>query len=136
MVPAGGSRHPASAETVAAKMHSLKLVGKEVFKHAVRRMVGAVKECLAKSGLSEHQIGWLIPHQANDRIMEALAKSFEIPDDRIYKTVHKYGNTSASSVVIALDELVHTQKLHAGEHLLMGAFGGGLTWGATLLTKM
>ncbi len=136
MVPAGGSRHPASAETVAAKMHSLKLVGKEVFKHAVRRMVGAVKECLAKSGLSEHQIGWLIPHQANDRIMEALAKSFEIPDDRIYKTVHKYGNTSASSVVIALDELVHTQKLHAGEHLLMVAFGGGLTWGATLLTKM
>jgi len=136
IVPGGGARHPATAETVAQNMHTLKLMGKEVFKHAVRRMNGAVKECLAKAGLSEQQIGWLIPHQANDRIMEALSKSFEIPDERVYKTVHKYGNTSASSVVIALDELVREKKLHGGEHLLLVAFGGGLTWGAALLTKM
>src|SRR5262249_12532840 len=136
VIPAGGSHQPASESTVATKMHTLKLVGKEVFKHAVRRMGAAAKECLGKAGLTERQIGWFIPHQANDRIMEALAKNFEIPDEKIYKTVHKYGNTSASSVVIALSELVQTQKLHAGEHLLMVAFGGGLTWGAALLTKI
>lgn len=136
LVPGGGAKHPATAETVEKNMHKLRLVGKEVFKHAVRRMSAAVKECLAGAGLNEHQIGWLIPHQANDRIMEALSKSFEIPDDRVYKTVQKYGNTSASSIAIALDELLREKKLHSGEHLVLVAFGGGLTWGAALLTKM
>ena len=99
-------------------------------------MNATIKECLAEAGLSTHQIGWLIPHQANDRILDALAKTFEIPEERVYKTVHKYGNTSASSVGIALDELVREKSLHSGEHLLLVAFGGGLTWGAALLTKM
>lgn len=136
IIPGGGAQNPATAETVEKNMHTLKLMGKEVFKHAVRRMSGAVKECLAQAGVSQQQVSWLVPHQANDRIMEALSKSFEIPDDRVYKTVHKYGNTSASSVVIALDELMRGKKLQAGEHLLLVAFGAGLTWGSCLLTKM
>jgi 3-oxoacyl-[acyl-carrier-protein] synthase III len=135
MVPGGGSQCPASAESVSAGKHTFKMQGKEVFKHAVRRMCQAAEECLEKAKLKESDISWIIPHQANLRIMEAISKAFHQSDERVYKTVHKYGNTSASSIGIALDELVAEQTMKAGEHLLLVAFGAGLTWGAAILTK-
>lgn len=133
-VPAGGSRRPASAETVSTDLHFLKMEGKEVFKHAVRRMESASKKCLDRAGLTEGEISWFIPHQANMRIIEAIAKRFEIPKERVFLTIHKYGNTSASSVGIALDELVREHGLSSGENILLTAFGSGLTWGASVLT--
>ncbi len=136
MLPAGGCRNPASNETVASKQHYISMEGKEVFKHAVRRMESAAKECLEKAEMSEDQIDWLIPHQANERIIDAIAKRFAIDESKVYKTVHKYGNTSASAVAIALDELIHDKEIKTGENMLLVAFGAGFTWGATILTKL
>lgn len=135
-IPAGGSRYPASQETVSQGLHYFKMSGHEVFKHAVRRMTAAARECLEKAGLDESQVSWLIPHQANKRIIDAIAKHFNIAEERVYKTVHKYGNTSASSIAIALDELQEEYMFKEGEHLLLTAFGGGLTWGASVLSKV
>jgi 3-oxoacyl-[acyl-carrier-protein] synthase III len=134
VLPAGGARMPASAETVSNDLHYLKMGGKEVFKHAVRRMEIACKQCLERAGLEENQISWLIPHQANIRIIEALAKRFQVPVERVFVTIHKYGNTSASSIGIALDELLKEHSLANGENLLLTAFGAGLTWGSSILT--
>jgi 3-oxoacyl-[acyl-carrier-protein] synthase-3 len=132
--PGGGSRAPATAETVSSKQHYIKMTGNEVFKHAVRRMESACKECMDAAGVSEKEISWLVPHQANVRIIDAMGKRFEhLPPDRIYKTLHKYGNTSASSVGIALDELLKSHLLKPGQQVLLTAFGSGLTWGAALL---
>lgn len=134
LLPAGGSRFPASQETVAERKHYIKMAGNEVFKHAVRRMEAACKQCLETAGLQEQDISWLIPHQANLRIIDAIAKRFEhLPAERIYKTVHKYGNTSASSVGIALDELWRESAFQQEERILLTAFGSGLTWGAAIL---
>jgi 3-oxoacyl-[acyl-carrier-protein] synthase III len=135
ILPAGGSRRPASAETVCENLHYLKMEGKEVFKHAVRRMEMASKQCLDRAGLSENEISWLVPHQANMRIIEALAKRFAVPMERVYLTIHKYGNTSASSIGIALDELLRNTQVKNGENILLFAFGAGLTWGASVLTQ-
>lgn len=134
-MPAGGSRLPASMETVAGKKHYIEMEGKEVFKHAVRRMEMASLECLKAAGLEGDQISWLIPHQANIRIIESIARRFDVPMERVYVTIHKYGNTSASSVGIALHELLNEKEIKKGEHLLLTAFGAGLTWGAAVLTK-
>lgn len=134
VLPAGGSRKPASKETVEAGEHYIKMAGNEVFKHAVRRMEAACKECLDAAGVSEMEISWLIPHQANLRIIDAIAKRFEhLPSERIFKTVQKYGNTSASSVGIALDELLKEHDVKKQERILLTAFGSGLTWGAAVL---
>ncbi len=134
IMPAGGCRKPATSETVANGGHFIKMSGNEVFKHAVRRMETACKECLEAAGLTETEITWLIPHQANMRIIDAIAKRFEhLPPERIFKTVQKYGNTSASSVGIALDELLKAGTLNQGEKILLTAFGAGLTWGASVL---
>lgn len=135
-IPAGGSRNPATKETVEQKMHFFQMSGNEVFKHAVRRMSAAARECLAKAGLEEADVSWLVPHQANKRIIDAIAKKFNISESKVYQTVHKYGNTSASSIGIALHELMQEQEFEEGEHLLLTAFGGGLTWGAAVLTKI
>lgn len=136
LMPAGGCRAPASETTVANGDHYIKMSGNEVFKHAVRRMETACKECLDQAGLNETEISWLIPHQANMRIIDAIGKRFEhLPLERIFKTVHKYGNTSASSVGIALDELLKSGPMKKGEKILLTAFGAGLTWGAGVLSK-
>lgn len=135
-IPAGGSRQPASHETVDQRLHYFTMNGNEVFKHAVRRMSAASRECLTKAGLNETDVMWVVPHQANKRIIDAIAKNFNLPDEKVYQTIHKYGNTSASSIVIALDELTREHYLKEGEHILLTAFGGGLTWGATILTKI
>lgn len=136
IVPGGGTRNPPSHEMIDSNLHTIKMVGKEVFKHAVRRMCAAAKECLDKAGLKEDQIEWLVPHQANLRIIDAVSKQFNLPDEKVFKTVHKYGNTSASSIAIALDELLKQEKPAEGSHILLVAFGAGLTWGASILTKI
>jgi 3-oxoacyl-[acyl-carrier-protein] synthase-3 len=133
-MPSGGCRSPASEETVALGGHFIKMSGNEVFKYAVRRMESACKECLEALHLQELEISWVIPHQANSRIIDAIAKRFEhLPEERVFKTVHKYGNTSASSVGIALDELLRNHPVKAKEKLLLTAFGSGITWGAAVL---
>ena len=136
-LPAGGSFLPATAETVKNKQHYIQMSGNETFKHAVRRMEMASKECLAALKMKESQVDWLIPHQANLRIIEAIAKRFKhLPKEHVYKEgVVKYGNTSACSVGIALDELEKSGRVRAKENLLFTAFGAGLTWGAALITK-
>ncbi len=134
MVPGGGCRQPATADSVANSQHYIKMAGNEVFKHAVRRMESASKECLEAAQVNEKEIAWVIPHQANIRIIDAMAKRFEhLPPERVFKTVHKYGNTSASSVGIALDELLRAEMTKSGEKILLTAFGAGLTWGAAVL---
>jgi len=131
--PAGGSRNPATRETVDQRMHFITMEGKEVFKHAVRRMEASSRECIEKAGLTEDQISWLIPHQANVRIIDAIAKRFHVDPERVYMTVQKYGNTSSSTVAIALDELLGEKQLSKGENILLTAFGAGLTWGSMVL---
>ena len=135
-IPGGGSRKPASDKTVREREHFVKMEGKEVYKHAVRRMTGAIETCLDQSSLKETDISWLIPHQANRRIIESIAGNFNIPPDKIYMTLHKYGNTSGSSVGIALTELTQESPSRPGDHLLLVAFGAGLTWGALILTQL
>ncbi len=134
-IPAGGSRNPASSDTHEARQHYMKMEGKEVFKHAVRRMEMSAKECLDAAGVLEQDIAWLIPHQANIRIIEAISKRFNIPWERTLRTIHKYGNTSSATIPIALAELDEQNAPQKGEHILLTAFGAGLTWGSSLLTK-
>lgn len=135
VIPAGGCRLVASSETVQNGHHYIKMSGNEVFKHAVRRMEGACRECLDDASLQERDISYLIPHQANLRIIDAIGKRFEhLPQDRIFKTIQKYGNTSSSSIAIALDELLKSNKVSPGERILLTAFGSGFTWGAAILT--
>lgn len=134
IMPAGGSKRPSCQETVDARLHYIKMDGKETFKHAVRRMEASSKECLEKAGLSAEAISWLIPHQANLRIIDAIAKRFAIPSERVFITVDKYGNTSSSSIGIAFDELLKEKSFKVGDHILLTAFGAGLTWGSAVLT--
>lgn len=136
IVPAGGAKNPASLETLKAKEHYFRMEGKEVFKHAVRRMEQVSKECLTKANLTEDDIQWIIPHQANSRIIDALGKYFSNKNIKVCRTVHKYGNTSASSVGIALDELISENSLRETDKILLVAFGVGFTWGATILSKI
>ncbi|PCI78161.1 3-oxoacyl-ACP synthase [Candidatus Aerophobetes bacterium] len=135
ILPAGGSKNPATIETVKNKEHFIKMKGKELFKYAVRMMEDAVKKSLEKVGLTEEDISYLVPHQANIRIIDALARRFKIGAEKIYLTIHKYGNTSASSVGIALDELCVEKELKEGDNVVLCAFGAGLTAGAVVLTK-
>jgi 3-oxoacyl-[acyl-carrier-protein] synthase III len=135
ILPAGGCREPTSLETVQNKKHYISMEGKEVFKHAVRRMENAAKECIEKAEINEGDINWFIPHQANERIIDAIAKRFNIDENKVYKTVHKYGNTSASSVAIALDELLKHKHIAKNDNMLLVAFGAGFTWGACILSK-
>jgi len=119
---------------VDADLHYIKMNGNEVFKHAVRRMEAACKETLEKANIPEESVGWLVPHQANIRIIEALAKRFGVPMEKVYITLHKYGNTSASSCGIALDEFLAEKSPKIDEPILLTAFGAGLTWGAGVIT--
>ncbi len=135
ILPGGGSRIPPSEQSLKDKQHFLKMEGREVFKHAVRLMEVAARQCLESFNLKGSDLAWLVPHQANIRIISAIAKRFGLKDENVHKTVHKYGNTSASGVAIALDELVQDKKVAKGENVLLVAFGAGLTWGASLLTQ-
>ncbi len=109
------------------------MTGNEVFKHAVKALDGVVEETLEANGLDRHEIDWLIPHQANLRIIEATAKRLEMPMDRVVVTVDRHGNTSSGSVPLALDEAVRSGRIERGQLVLLEAFGGGFTWGSALL---
>jgi len=109
------------------------MAGSDVFKHAVKALDSVVDEALEANGIDKAQLDWLIPHQANLRIIEATAKRLAMPMDRVVLTVHKHGNTSAASVPLALDEAVRSGKVQRGQLVLMEAFGGGFTWGSALM---
>jgi 3-oxoacyl-[acyl-carrier-protein] synthase-3 len=109
------------------------MAGSDVFKYAVKALDSVVDEALEANGIDKTQLDWLIPHQANLRIIEATAKRLAMPMDRVVLTVHKHGNTSAASVPLALDEAVRSGKVQRGQLVLMEAFGGGFTWGSALM---
>lgn len=109
------------------------MTGNEVFKHAVKALDAVVDEALMANGLDRRAIDWLVPHQANLRIIEATAKRLEMPMDRVVVTVDRHGNTSSGSVPLALDEAVRSGRIQRGQLLLLEAFGGGFTWGSALL---
>ncbi|MEG8102714.1 3-oxoacyl-[acyl-carrier-protein] synthase III C-terminal domain-containing protein, partial [Xanthomonas hortorum] len=111
----------------------LLMKGSEVFKYAVKALDSVVDETLAANGLGKGDLDWLIPHQANMRIIEATAKRLELPMDQVVVTVDRHGNTSSASVPLALDEAVRSGRVQRGQLLLLEAFGGGFTWGSALL---
>ncbi len=132
-IPAGGSRLPASAETIQNHQHYIKMSGNEVFKVAVRILGESVNQALQKCSLKPEDLSLVIPHQANIRIIEASARRLNIPLDKFYVNIDKYGNTSAASVPMALDEAVRTGRVKSGDLLALVAFGGGFTWGANII---
>ena len=132
-MPGGGCRQPATVDSVNERIHFLKMEGKEVFKNAVNAMTGAAKEVLERSGVGIEDIKCIIPHQANQRIISAVGERLGTKDDQVFVNLHKYGNTSAASVAVALDEAVSTGHVKRGDLILIIAFGAGLTWGATVL---
>ncbi|MBN1149936.1 ketoacyl-ACP synthase III [candidate division WOR-3 bacterium] len=132
-MPAGGSRYPASEETVKNKMHYLKMQGNETYKHAVTKMGNVAIEVLKLAGITGKEVDIFIPHQANYRIMESTALRAGVAVEKVYVTIHKYGNMSAATIPVALDEAVRENKIKPGDVVLLDAFGGGLTWGATVL---
>jgi len=132
-IPAGGSAVPASVESVQNRDHFLKMNGKEVFKLAVRAMGNAGLSILSEHNVDPSQLKCLIPHQANIRIIDALARSLEISMDTIFVNIQKYGNTSAASIPIALDEAKIERNFQRGDHILLVAFGAGLTWAACVI---
>jgi 3-oxoacyl-[acyl-carrier-protein] synthase-3 len=107
--------------------------GREVFKHAVGRMVEAATAALGKAGKIPGDLRWIIPHQANLRIIDAVAKRVNLPNERVFRNVHKFGNMSAATTIVALDEIVSGGHLQRGELVELIAFGAGLTWGAAVL---
>jgi len=132
-IPKGGSTAPATAESIAAGDHFIKMKGKELFKLAVRAMAESTRDILAKNGLTPDDISLIIPHQANLRIIEAVAKLLQLPLDRFFVNVDRYGNTSAASIPIAIDEARRNGRIRAGDITLLVAFGAGLTYGSALL---
>ncbi len=133
MVPAGGSRMPTTQETLDQRMHFLKMEGREVYKHAVTIMTNAAGEALEKCGLTMDDVDCIIPHQANSRIIRSIANRLKIPMERVFVNLEKYGNTSGASAGIALDEAAREGKIKKGDIVMILVFGGGFTWGATLL---
>jgi 3-oxoacyl-[acyl-carrier-protein] synthase-3 len=131
-VPGGGSRIPASHEMLNEGLQYLKMQGNDVFKHAVRTLVGSANKIMAQQGITSDEIDWFIPHQANIRIMEVVAERLGIPSEKVIVTVHKYGNTSAASIPVAFDEAVRSGQIRKGDLVLVNSFGAGLTWGAAL----
>jgi 3-oxoacyl-[acyl-carrier-protein] synthase III len=132
-MPGGGSRRPASADTVAAKLHYLKMDGRETFKNAVQAMCHAAQEALRRCELDVSKIKCIIPHQANRRIIDAVGKRLGATPEQLFINLERYGNTSAASVAIALDEAVSSGKIQRGDLILMMVFGAGLTWGAAVI---
>jgi 3-oxoacyl-[acyl-carrier-protein] synthase-3 len=132
-IPAGGSRTPTTPETLARGDQFIKMKGKEVFKLAVRVMEEAARDILEQHGLAAAQIGLVIPHQANLRIIDAIAQYLELPVERFFVNVDRYGNTSAASIPIALDEARRAGRIKPGDLTLLVAFGAGLTYGSALI---
>lgn len=133
VLPAGGSKHPFSQDIIDKDMQFMKMKGREIFKHAVRTMSQCCAEALETNNLTKDDIDWLIPHQANLRILDAVAKHFGISNDKVIVNLHHTGNTSAATVPTALDEAIREGKIQRGQMLLLTAFGAGITSGSILL---
>lgn len=133
-MPAGGSRIPATIESVQSKLHYLKMNGNELFKYAVKVMAGAAEKVAMPLGFKADEISLVIPHQANLRILNAVAQRMGIdPAKKVYLNIDKYGNMSAASSAVALVEAVEEGRIKKGDIILLDAFGAGLTWGAILI---
>jgi 3-oxoacyl-[acyl-carrier-protein] synthase-3 len=132
-VPAGGSRKPASAETIAGGEHYLRMNGREVFRRAVRIVVESATNALERGGVGVDDIRWFAPHQANLRIIEAAGSRLGIPAERTLVNIDRYGNTSAASIPLVLAEAADDGRLQPGDLVLLSGFGAGLTWGSALL---
>jgi len=131
--PGGGGCHPPDQKLLTDHGYFIKMAGREVFKSAVRSMADACDRALQRAGLTAEEIDLLIPHQANIRIIEATAKHADIPMDKVYVNIDRYGNTSAASIPIALDECVRSGRITAGMNVMLVAFGGGFTWGSMIV---
>ena len=132
-MPGGGSRCPATKESVDGRLHYLRMEGKETFKNAVQAMQTAAEEALKRCELDITRIKCIIPHQANRRIIEAVGERLGAKPEQLFINLHKYGNTSAASVAIALDEAVESGTVRQGDLILLVVFGAGLTWGAAVI---
>lgn len=132
-LPAGGSLRPTSQETLAENLHYISMNGKEVFKMAVRLMAKSVNDLLERNHLSKSDIACLIPHQANLRIIQSLAQMLDLPMEHVFCNLDKTGNTSAASIPIAFAQAKEQGCFKVGDYIVLVAFGGGLTWGATLI---
>ncbi|MCR4423402.1 MAG: beta-ketoacyl-ACP synthase III [candidate division WOR-3 bacterium] len=132
-MPAGGSAIPASLESIQQRLHYLKMNGSAIFKIAVRSMADVVRRLLDKTKLPAEEIKLIIPHQANLRIIEAMAKLINFPMEKVFVNIQKYANTSSASTIIALDEARKQGLIHPGDKVILVAFGAGLTWGGTLV---
>src|SRR5216684_6285875 len=133
MVQAGGARIPATAETLERGQHFITMQGGEVFKLAVKSMADAAEEAIREAGLGLDDIAIMIPHQANVRIIDGVAKRLHFPIEKVFVNIQRYGNTSAASIPIAICEAEQTGRLRRGDKVLLVAFGGGFTWGASVL---
>ncbi len=132
-LPGGGSKIPVSHAMIDANLHTIKMKGNETFKIAVRSIEGACRDAIQKAGLSPADVRWFVPHQANTRIINAVADRLGWPPESLYLNIDRIGNTSAGSIPIALDEMVRAGKVAEGDILLFAAFGAGLTWGSALV---
>jgi len=128
--PAGGSRMPPTHETIDNRLHYMKIRGREVYKFAVTKMVEMVSAAMEEGGITADELKLIVPHQVNTRILEGAAKRLQVPMEKIYINIDRYGNTSAASVPIALDEAVRGGDIVPGDAVILVAFGGGLTWAA------
>ncbi len=132
-LPGGGSRNPVSKDTIKKRLHYIKMKGNETFKFAVKTLEKLVADTLAEFRLKPSDISLLIPHQANLRIIKATAERVGLPIEKVFVNIDKYGNTSAASIPIALDEAVRCERVRPGDYLMLEAFGGGITWASALI---
>jgi 3-oxoacyl-[acyl-carrier-protein] synthase-3 len=132
-IPAGGSKLPASKNTVENRLHNIQMAGNDVYKFAVRIMGESSLKALEIANLSTDEIDYLIPHQANIRIIEASAKRLKLDMNKVYVNLDKYGNMSAASIPVAMDEAYRQGKINKGDNVVLVGFGGGLTWGASVI---
>lgn len=132
-MPGGGSMNPASQMTIDEKLHVVKMGGTDVFKFAVRVMENASLAAIEKAKLDIDQVDYLVPHQANIRIIQAAAKKLKLPMDQVMVNIDQYGNMSAASIPVALDEAVRNKNINKGDNVVMVGFGGGLTWASCVM---
>lgn len=129
----GGSKHPVTLETLNNNLHYIHMDGSEVFKFAVRIMVAAAEEALSLAGMTLEELDYLVPHQANIRIISGAAKRLSLDTDKVWVNLDRYGNMSAASIPVALDEAVRSGKIGEGDNICMVGFGGGLTWASCIV---
>jgi 3-oxoacyl-[acyl-carrier-protein] synthase-3 len=134
MVPAGGSRRPTTAATVANREHFVRMQGQEVFRRAVRAVVESAEVALERAGVASSEVDWFVPHQANLRIIEAARQRLGIPTERTVVNIERYGNTSAASIPLAMSEAADDGRLSAGDTVLLSGFGAGMSWASAVLT--